>query len=164
MRILRAPTSDKREIFRRLFNTEIFDKIVSRLGERNSQYREELQNVLRRCQTKAEDVVVPENFPQQAEMKELVQKIRKDKMPSLVDFERLQTYLNEAGEVLAREAEKATAEAVAAQKRYDAENHCNISHQLVFYCSITLNSHNKTIGDVQCRKNGLDLIQNHKVR
>lgn len=122
MRILRAPTSDKREIFRRLFNTEIFDKIVSRLGERNSQYREKLQNVLRRCQTKAEDVVVPENFSQQAEMKELVQKIRKDKMPSLVDFERLQTYLNEAGEVLAREAEKATAEAVAAQKRYDAEN------------------------------------------
>ncbi|SDF93748.1 exonuclease SbcC [Selenomonas sp. WCT3] len=122
MRILRAPTSDKREIFRRLFNTEIFDKIVSRLGERNSQYREELQNVLRRCQTKAEDVVVPENFPQQAEMEELVQKIRKDKMPSLVDFETLQSYLKSACEMLIKETETAAAESAAAQRDYDAAN------------------------------------------
>ena len=122
MRILRAPTSDKREIFRRLFNTEIYDRIVSRLGERNSQYREELQNILRRCQTKAEDVVVPENFSQKAGMEELVQKIRKDKTPSLVDFETLQTYLEKACELLAQEVEKTADESAAAQKVYDAEN------------------------------------------
>ncbi len=122
MRILRAPTSDKREIFRRLFNTEIFDKIVSRLGERNSQYREELQNVLRRCQTKAEDAVVPEDFLQRKEMTELLQKIRKDKLPSLVDIEMLQKYLAAACELLAQEVAKAAAEANVAQKNYDAEN------------------------------------------
>ena len=122
MRILRAPTSDKREIFRRLFHTEIFEEIVSRLGERNNQYREALQNILQVCKARAEDIIIPANFVEQTGMEELLRKIRKDKTPSLVDFETLQTYLAAACDVLAHEAEKASAESEAAQQAYDAGN------------------------------------------
>lgn len=120
MRILRAPTSEKREIFRRLFNTEIFDKIVSRLGERNSQYQSELQNILRICQAKSEEIVVPEDFVEKAGMEELLQKIRKDKLPGIVDFETLQVYLDNVCEMLAQAVEKANSEMEMAQKAYDA--------------------------------------------
>lgn len=122
MRILRAPTNDKREIFQRLFHTEIFAKIVSRLGERNNQYRDALQNILQLCKAKAEDIIIPANFAEQAGLAELLRKISKDKTPSLVDFETLQTYLAAVCDMLVREAEKASAESVAAQKAYDAAN------------------------------------------
>lgn len=120
MRILRAPTSEKREIFRRLFNTEIFDKIVSRLGERNSRYQSELQNILRLCQAKSEDIIVPEDFVEKAGMEELLQKIRKDKLPGIVDFETLQAYLDNVCEMLAQAVDKAASETETAQKAYDA--------------------------------------------
>ncbi|SFT63272.1 exonuclease SbcC [Selenomonas sp. GACV-9] len=122
MRILRAPTKDKREIFRRLFNTEIYAKIVSRLNERNNQHREALLNILRLCQAKAEDIIIPDDYGQKVGLEELLQKIRKDKTPSLVDFEVLQAYLGEVCEGLGRAAELAAAESAAAQKAYDAGN------------------------------------------
>ena len=50
MELLRLDSSKKKEIFRRLFNTEIFDAIVNELRTRNSEMQTELQKLLQRCQ------------------------------------------------------------------------------------------------------------------
>lgn len=122
MRILRAPTADKREIFRRLFHTEIFDRLVNRLGEHHSQRQSELHEILRLCQSKADDVVIPDDFDGREELAALLQKLRKDKQPSIVDLERLQEYLQKACEELAVAEKQAIADTARAQQAYDAGN------------------------------------------
>lgn len=122
MRILRAPTAEKREIFRRLFNTEIFDRIVSRLGERNSQQQKELNKILILCQSKADDVIVPDDFEERESLAELLFKLRKDKLPSIVDLERLETYLQKICDRLDAAEKQAAAETASAQQLYDADN------------------------------------------
>lgn len=122
MRILRAPTSDKREIFRRLFHTEIFERLVNRLGEHHSQQQSELREILRLCQSKAEDVVIPDGFAGREELETLLQKLRKDKQPSIVDLEQLQKYLQKICEELAAAEKQAAADTARAQQAYDAGN------------------------------------------
>ena len=122
MRILRAPTADKREIFRRLFHTEIFNRIVSKLSEYNSQQQTELSKILTLCQSKAADVVIPDDFDGREGLAELLQKIRKDKQPNIVDLETLQAYLQKACEELAAAEKQAGIEAEKAQQAYDAGN------------------------------------------
>ena len=64
MELLRLDSSKKKEIFRRLFGTEIFDAIVNELRSRNSNMQGEMQNLLQSCQSRAEDICLPEDLPE----------------------------------------------------------------------------------------------------
>ena len=62
MEILRARTDDKKVIFRKLFNTELFQKIVYELDRRCKEKKTEIAQIRTSCQTEAGHIVVPEDY------------------------------------------------------------------------------------------------------
>ena len=87
MELLRLESSKKKEIFRRLFNTEIFDRIVLELKKRNAIMQDELKNLLQRCQGMVEGLSLPAETD--AELLSLKARIQQAKTVSIVDIEEL---------------------------------------------------------------------------
>lgn len=68
MELLRAKTDDKKEIFRKLFNTELYEKIRCVLEGRKKEKEKEIAIIKTQCQTELAHVVVTEDFAQYAEL------------------------------------------------------------------------------------------------
>ncbi len=60
MELLRARSDDKKEIFRRLFHTELFQKIAEELKSRGDQLKIEISRIRTACQTEVSHIVVPQ--------------------------------------------------------------------------------------------------------
>ena len=87
MELLRLDSGKKKEIFRRLFATEIFDRIVTELKNRNTAMQTEMNNLLQRCQGLVEGLSLPAET--NAELLSLKTRIQKAKNISIVDIEEL---------------------------------------------------------------------------
>ncbi len=61
MKILREESKQKKEIFRKLFHTEIFEKLVRELEKRKSEKSKAFESVKAECRAIALGVTVPEN-------------------------------------------------------------------------------------------------------
>lgn len=59
MELLRARSDDKKEIFRRLFHTELFQKIVEELKSRGDAMKAEISRIRTACQTEVSHIAVP---------------------------------------------------------------------------------------------------------
>lgn len=59
MELLRARSDDKKEIFRRLFHTELFQKIVEELKCRGDAMKAEISRIRTACQTEVSHIAVP---------------------------------------------------------------------------------------------------------
>lgn len=89
MELLRAKSDDKKMIFRKLFHTELYAKIVEELGKRRKGKQQEMAQIRTVCQTEVSHVDVPEDYEQAEELKELKKRIVSSDRLSVVDMERL---------------------------------------------------------------------------
>jgi len=62
MKILREESKQKKEIFRKLFHTELFEKIVRELERRKTEKGKALEGVKTECRTIAANVTIPEEY------------------------------------------------------------------------------------------------------
>ena len=62
MELLRAKSDEKREIFRRLFHTELYRDIVDELGRRRRENQREMAQICAGCRTEAAHVAIPEEY------------------------------------------------------------------------------------------------------
>lgn len=93
MELLRADSGKKKEIFRRLFNTELYERIVQELDQRCKAKRTEIAKIRTVCQTEAAHISVPEDdpfFDQLTARKQLV--CGSDKL-NITDMEQLMVQL-----------------------------------------------------------------------
>lgn len=63
MDVLRTDSNRKKEIFRKLFGTEIYSSIVSELQLQMNEQKDQTAGVLAICRKYAQDVIVPEEMP-----------------------------------------------------------------------------------------------------
>lgn len=89
MELLRAKSDDKKMIFRKLFHTEMYAKIVEELGKRRKGKQQEMAQIRTVCQTEVSHVDVPEDYEQAEGLKELKKRIVSSDRLSVVDMERL---------------------------------------------------------------------------
>ena len=89
MELLRAKSDDKKMIFRKLFHTELYAKIVEELGKRRKGKQQEMAQIRTVCQTEVSHVDVPEDYEQAEELTELKKRIASSDRLSVVDMERL---------------------------------------------------------------------------
>lgn len=68
MELLRAKSDDKKVIFRKLFGTGLYQKIVDRLSEIRKAKNEELSKIGTACQTEASHVDIPADFEKYDEL------------------------------------------------------------------------------------------------
>ncbi len=126
MELLRLESSKKKEIFRRLFRTEIFDNIVNELKARNTAMQGEMKNLIQRCQGMVEGLSLPAD-ENTSELSALRTRIQQTKDIHIVDIEELVNKLvpfcrqlqdNEAA--LQAETDKAAQEREQAMQAYNA--------------------------------------------
>ncbi len=68
MQLLRAKSDDKKVIFRKLFHTQKYQKIVDELGERRRQTEKELEALKTKCQTIVSRVEIPSDYVYEKEL------------------------------------------------------------------------------------------------
>lgn len=71
MELLRAKSDDKKVIFRKLFNTELYQNIVDELMNRKRSLEKEIAQIKTACQTEAAHVVIPQEYDQWQEIEGL---------------------------------------------------------------------------------------------
>ncbi len=103
MELLRTDSGTKKEIFRKLFNTAIFQQITDNLKERNKAAQSEMDKLLLRCKLKAEDIQLPESIASDHPLAELKAAIIKSEKPNIVTIEKLLEELPSLCESLAQQ-------------------------------------------------------------
>lgn len=86
MELLRAKTDDKKEIFRKLFNTELYERIRRILEERRKEKEKEIAVIRTQCQTEITHVVITEDFERQEELCRYGEELKKGSLSCLSDY------------------------------------------------------------------------------
>ena len=100
MELLRVSSDEKKVIFRRLFGTEIYRDIVEELARRSKEKGTEIGKIRTAFQTDASHIVVPEDYENGEELREICGKIRKSDRITIVEMESLLQKLEDLVRVL----------------------------------------------------------------
>ncbi len=120
MELLRADSNKKKEIFRRLFNTELYQKLVIELEFRKKRKYAEREQITSACRQEAGHILVPENYERAGEMRELLRRVTGSARLNVTDMERLLEELALLCEFLDGEREKAEKDSASCGKDRDA--------------------------------------------
>ena len=84
--LLRADSDNKKTIFRRLFNTELYQNIVEELNSRRKSKEKEIAIIKTQCQTVAGRVVVPEKYERMEELNALKKRVENGELVVMGQF------------------------------------------------------------------------------
>lgn len=119
MKILREESKQKKEIFRKLFHTEIFEKIVRELDRRKGEKGKTLERMRAECATIALGAAVPKTYENAARMEEWKRQITDG---SLANIEPFLGDLATVCKQLAQEQDKSADSYRQAQEQRDKAN------------------------------------------
>lgn len=85
MDLLRAKSDDKKVIFRKLFNTEMYQDIVAELGNRKRAKEKEIAVLKTQCQGEVSRIRIPETYESES-LKQLKKQLEEGEMTRLTDF------------------------------------------------------------------------------
>ena len=85
MDLLRAKSDDKKVIFRKLFNTEMYQDIVAELGNRKRAKEKEIAVLKTQCQGEVSRIRIPETYESET-LKQLKKQLEDGEMTRLTDF------------------------------------------------------------------------------
>lgn len=131
MELLRAKSDDKKMIFRKLFHTELYAKIVEELGKRRKGKQQEMAQIRTVCQTEVSHVDVPEDYEQAEELRELKKRIASSDRLSVVDMEQLLEDLERLCGILKERCGQA-------QKEYDAADRNHLEKRDAYTAGVQL--------------------------
>ncbi|MCD7841683.1 MAG: SMC family ATPase, partial [Lachnospiraceae bacterium] len=116
MELLRAKSDDKKVIFRKLFHTDLYQKIEDELGKRKKEKEKEIDSIRTVCRTEAAHLRVPDEYEKEPEILRLQKQVTDGNMTSLDLFlealDELCAYL----EMKHKEAKKRQEETAANEK------------------------------------------------
>ena len=85
MDLLRAKSDDKKVIFRKLFNTEMYQDIVAELGNRKRAKEKEIAVLKTQCQGEVSRIRIPETYESET-LKQLKKQLEEGEMTRLTDL------------------------------------------------------------------------------
>lgn len=116
MSTLRAKTTDKKETFRKLFHTELYQEVSERLGERRKEKKDQIDRIRTAFQTETSRIQIPADYEKAAELEEAKKRIRTAKEISVVDMETVTDLLPGLCEALKKQKDDAEQAQKAAEK------------------------------------------------
>ena len=132
MELLRAKSDDKKVIFRKLFHTELYGKIVEELGRRRKGKQQEMGQIRTVCQTEASHVEVPAEYEKAEELLTLKKRIVSSDRLSVVDLEEMLTILEDLCTTLKERCSTAGKEYREANRLYlEKRDACTAGLQLL---------------------------------
>lgn len=93
MKLLRTESKDKKVIFRQLFKTEIYQRLIDEIKTRNKAMQGELNLILKKCQSHIETLVLPDNLPPDHPLPSLKARLCQT-APNIAEMETLLQELN----------------------------------------------------------------------
>ena len=120
MELLRARSEDKKEIFRKLFHTELFRQIVDEVARRKKENQERIDRIRARCQTEAGRVTIPEEYEDQQPLWECRDRICHSEKFGVSELERLQELLEALCRRIYQDGVRARGEREALDRQRDA--------------------------------------------
>lgn len=132
MELLRAKSDDKKVIFRKLFHTELYGKIVEELGRRRKGKQQEMGQIRTICQTEASHVEVPADYEKAEELLILKKRIVSSDRLSVVDLEEMLAILEDLCSTLKERCSTAGREYREANRLYlEKRDACTAGLQLL---------------------------------
>ena len=119
MHMLRVDSKERKEIFRRLFGTEIFMKVTEILKDRKKDAYAALDRVHAGLKNEVGQIRLPDKG-ENADMADLVRQVAESETPDVTDLEKLQVELSALVRSLKEEVKRTEDEAGAGQERRDA--------------------------------------------
>ncbi|MCD7744677.1 MAG: SMC family ATPase [Lachnospiraceae bacterium] len=86
MELLRAKSDDKKVIFRKLFHTDLYQKIEEELANRRREKEKEMDEIRTTCRAEASHVSVPDGYEKAAEVNRLKKQMTGGEMTALDGF------------------------------------------------------------------------------
>ena len=86
MELLRAKSDDKKVIFRKLFNTELYQNIVDELMNRKRSLEKDIAQIKTACQTETAHVVIPREYEKWEEIEALKKQIQSGEIVVMDQF------------------------------------------------------------------------------
>jgi len=86
MELLRAKSDDKKVIFRKLFHTDLYQKIEEELGLRRKEKEQGIATLRTESQTESDHVKIPEDYPDGVGIDRLKKQMKKGEMTVLEPF------------------------------------------------------------------------------
>ncbi len=120
MEMLRADSNKKKEIFRKLFGTGLYQEIVERLLERRKKKQAELASIRSAFLADTAHITVPPEYSEGMYLQEMKERILKAERLAVTDAEALISGLQELVSALSEEEKKAAEEAAAEFGKRDA--------------------------------------------
>ena len=121
MELLRARSDEKKVIFRKLFQTEFYQKLTEELAVRRKEKLGIMGQIRTICQTQAGYIVIPEDYCRATEVKEVRQKIQTSDRLSVTDLECLVEELESLCADLEAQREEKQKECRRASEKRDAD-------------------------------------------
>ena len=98
MKLLRTESKDKKVIFRQLFKTEIYQRLIDEIKTRNKTMQGELNLILKKCQSHIETLILPDTLPPENPLPSLKARLCQTS-PNIAEMETLLQELNALIEV-----------------------------------------------------------------
>lgn len=138
MEMLRAKAEDRKKIMRKLFNTEIYVKIVEELKNRCREKEKKLNQICTVCSTEAGHIIILEDYKYADIVTSLKEKIISSEKPAIADMKDFMQELKVFHSIIKKETDKAQAVCDNAGKVRDlardalknAQNLMNLFEQL----------------------------------
>ena len=86
MNVLRAPSKDKKLIFRKLFGTDLYDRVAVELRARANEKMEQVKSIRQECATIAAGLEIPQNYEKREELLAVREKILQGSLSCMEDF------------------------------------------------------------------------------
>ncbi len=138
MEMLRVKSDDRKKIMRKLFNTEIYVKIVEELKNRCREKEKKLNKICTICSTEAGHIIIPKDYKYADIVSSLKEKIIFSDKPAIADMKDFMQELKVFHSIIKKETDKAQAVCDDAGKVRDstrdalknAQNLMNLFEQL----------------------------------
>lgn len=118
MELLRAKSDDKKVIFRKLFHTELYQKIIDELARRRKETFQEMGQIRTACQTEVSHLVIPKDHKEAGELSRLRDEILGSEKLSVVAMENLIQSLGQLCDLLKFQESEASSVYEAVNKDY----------------------------------------------
>ena len=106
MELLRAKSDDKKMIFRKLFQTEFYQKLTENLAVKRKEKQSEIGKIRTICQTEAAHILLPKEYEHTDELEQIRRRILSSDRLSVTDLELLLKELEKLCEVSDRQQEE----------------------------------------------------------
>ena len=158
-RLIKAETKDRKVIFRKIFNTGIYEKSIKEMKVKLDYLTKNINNIKSRIQIIAAGITIPEDYPERSRAEKCKNRIVQDEKWSVVEIEELTEALKPLCEYLSEQLVAAKNKCENTEKQRDNARNELTEAQALIKSFDQLEAAHKTLEECAKRKEEIAQIE-----